>query len=177
MTDTSTSPRAIASATRSARRVAAALLVAAAVLFGVGVAAEHDSHAGITETNPGAETQAREATKQTEQNHTEEAETVEPRHETVENRQILGIDAESPAAVALAGVVSVVLAAGLWATGRRGIAWAVVAFGIVFALFDAIEVTHQIDESRSGLALLAAVIASGHVAAAGAAGWATAREH
>jgi len=176
VTDTSTSPRAIPSATRSARRIAAVLLVAAAVLFGVGVAAEHDSHAGI-ETNPGAETQAREATKETEQNHTEEAETVEPRHETVENRQILGVDAETPAAVALAGIVSVVLAAGLWATGRRGIAWAVVAFGIVFALFDAIEVTHQIDESRSGLALLVAVIASGHVAAAGAAGWSTAREH
>ena len=79
---------------------------------------------------------------------------------------VLGIDAESPAAVAAAVAVSLALAVGLWLLNRRWLALWLSAFGVVFAVFDIAEISHQLDESRTGLAVLAAVIAAVHLAAA-----------
>lgn len=52
-------------------------------------------------------------------------------------------------------------------TDRRPLAAAAAVAALAFAVFDVAEVAHQLDVSRSGLALLAAAIAFGHVAAAG----------
>ena len=82
---------------------------------------------------------------------------------------VLGVNLESSGVVALAVVVSVGMAAALWMTDRRAVAWAVVAFAGVFVLFDLAEVSRQLDESRGGLALLAVALALGHAVAAGAA--------
>ena len=83
---------------------------------------------------------------------------------------MLGIDVESPATVALAVLASIALAAGLWLTKQRAVAVAAVVVGALFALFDIAEVAHQLDESRTGLAVLAGVIAVGHAAAAALSG-------
>ena len=83
---------------------------------------------------------------------------------------MLGINTESPAAVAAAIAVSVAVAVGLWFLRRRWLALLTVACGVIFAVFDVAEITHQIDESRTGLAVLAAAIAAVHVAAAATAG-------
>lgn len=90
--------------------------------------------------------------------------------ESNEERTIVGLDPEAPALVVLAVVVSLALAGGLWRTPVRPVAIAAVAFGAVFAAFDVAEVTHQLDEGRTGLALLAAAVALGHVTASSTAG-------
>jgi hypothetical protein len=62
------------------------------------------------------------------------------------------------ASIALAGVL-------LWRPDRRVLLAVAVAAG-AFALLDALEVRRQLDEGSSGLALLAALIALLHAAAA-----------
>jgi hypothetical protein len=69
----------------------------------------------------------------------------------------------------LAVAVSLALALGLWIRDERWLAIATVGAAVVFAVFDVAEVAHQVDESQTGLAVLAAVIAAGHIAAAAAA--------
>ena len=158
---------------QSLRRIAAALFVITAALFAVGVAAEGEE---------GSET---EAAEQAEATATEEGETgeegpdegeeeaggeeAEEEHDEAGEETVFGIDAESPATVTAAVLASLALAAGLWLSTRRWIALVAVAAGVVFAAFDVGEVVRQLDESRSGGAALAAVVAAGHLAAAGAA--------
>jgi hypothetical protein len=47
---------------------------------------------------------------------------------------------------------------------------AVVVLALLWAALDIREVVHQVDESRAGIAVLAAAVAVLHVAAAGVAG-------
>ncbi|MFN2617602.1 MAG: hypothetical protein ABR581_10830 [Thermoleophilaceae bacterium] len=83
----------------------------------------------------------------------------------------LGIDIEAAPFVALAAVVSLLLALAAWFRPRWVLLLAVVVTAMVaFAALDVREVFHQSDESRTGLAVLAAVIAALHVSAAGVAG-------
>jgi hypothetical protein len=67
-------------------------------------------------------------------------------------------------------VTSAALATALWLRPLRPVALVALAVALVFAVFDIAEVGHQIDESRTGLAVLAAVVATGHLAAGGASG-------
>ena len=60
---------------------------------------------------------------------------------------VLGIDLESPLAVASGVLLSLLLAAGLWFTDRRDAAIVAAVFAGVFAVFDVAEVVHQLDES------------------------------
>jgi hypothetical protein len=131
------------------RRIAAFLLLAAAALFVAGVRAEDGGHAASAEAGETAES------------HEEAGE---------EGSTLLGVDPESSAAVAVAVMASVVLAAGIGLSRRRGVAWAVVAFGLSFAVLDAVEAGRQSAEHRTGLVVLAAAVALGHLGAAGAAG-------
>ena len=89
--------------------------------------------------------------------------------ERAEEGTVLGIDAESPGVVAAAVVASVALAVGLWLSNRRWLALLAAAFGVVFTVFNIAEIGHQLDESRTGLAAVAGVIAALHLAAAGTA--------
>jgi hypothetical protein len=77
---------------------------------------------------------------------------------------VLGVDAESALPVAVAVTVSLVLAAGLWLSGRRSIAVLAALVAAVLTVFDIAEVAHQLNESRHALAVLAAAIAVGHAA-------------
>ena len=157
---------------RRLRRVAAILFVVAAALFVVGVATEGDSHTETTEAvhDESGETAEHNETAEA-AGHDEAAEAESGEH--AEEEAVLGIDVESPGAVASAVAVSLALAVGLWLLNRRWLALVAVGFGLMFAVFDIAEISHQLDESRTGLAVLAGVIAAVHLGAAAAGGLST----
>lgn len=155
-------------------RIAAALFLITAVLFVVGVSTEPDSHDETTEaraqtshSGPDRGEQAHdESAEEGEGAHDEATEAGEAHDEEGEEETLLGLDLESPAAIALAAIVSAGLAAALLFRPLRPVALAGIVFGLLFAVLDIAEVAHQLDESRAGYAVLAIVIAAGHVAAA-----------
>lgn len=160
----------------SIRRIAAALFVMTAVLFAVGVAAEGEGGAEgeaaeQVETAERAGEAGEEAPNEAEEQASgEEGTGGEEGHDESGEETVFGVDVESPATVTAAVLASLALAFGLWVSARRWIALAAVAAGVVFAVFDLGEVARQLDESRTGGAALAAVVAAGHLSAAGA-GW------
>jgi heme/copper-type cytochrome/quinol oxidase subunit 3 len=132
------------------------LLIAAAALFAIGVATEGEVH---DETVASVESgEHNEATEQAEHNETAEA------SETGE--RILGVNLESTPLVVLAVVISVALAAATWRTDRKLILLVTALFAAAFAVLDVAEFSHQIRESATTIAALAAVIAVLHAAAA-----------
>jgi len=148
------------------RRLAAVLFVVTAGLFVIGINAEGDSEATEAE-----EAEEGEEGEEGEAGHDEEGEEGEPGHDEEGEEKVLGVDVESPATVALAVIVSIALGVGLWLSNRRWLALVATAVALAFAVFDIAEVVHQLDESDTGLAVLAGVIAFGHVAAALAVAW------
>ena len=86
--------------------------------------------------------------------------------EPTENEEtILGIDPESILAIA-AGVLSLLLAFLVWT--RPAWRWPVVITAVVmfaFLLLDIREIAHQVDESRTSVAIAATVVALLHGAA------------
>lgn len=148
-----------------AARIAAALFVITAALFVIGVSSEPDDHHEATEA-----TATHDETAEGEEGeaHDEGAEGDETHDEEAEEQTILGIDVESPAAIALAVIASVIVAGALRFRPVRVVLGISVAFGVAFAVLDIAEGAHQIDESKTGLAVLAGVIAAGHLASAAA---------
>lgn len=148
---------------RTAARVAAVLLAVTAGLLAIGVRQESgDQHSESTEVN---HADGREA------EHEDEG----GEGSASEEWKILGLDPESPGLVTMAVVVSLALAGGLWFTGKRGVALTAAAFAALFTIFDMAEISHQFEEARDGLALLAAAIAIGHALTALTAGRAATR--
>jgi hypothetical protein len=161
-------------------RLAAVLLVVTAGVFVLGVSQENkDNHPEsneVDESEPAGHDD--EAGESTEEREAEEADSHdEAADEGREERQILGVDPESPAPVTAAVLASLALAGGLLFTDRRAVAAVATVFALLFAVFDIAEVSHQLDEDSNGLAALAAAIAIGHAAAALAAGLAARRPH
>jgi hypothetical protein len=159
-----------------------ALLVASTALFAVGVIAERSSR--DTHTEPAAvhaaetggesgepagthgEGGASEATASGEGGHVESA------TEHAEGERLLGIDVESTPLVVLAVLAGLALAA--LAASRfgllRGFLLAVVVIGLAWAALDVREVVHQLDESRTGVAVVAIAVAALHVMVAAISG-------
>lgn len=80
---------------------------------------------------------------------------------------MFGTDPESTPLVVLAIVASLLLAAGCWFRPEWRWLLVVTAFAMAaFAVLDLREVIHQLDESDTGLASVASVVATLHVAAA-----------
>jgi hypothetical protein len=137
------------------RGVLVALIVAASAAFVVGVALERGRESGHHERK------ASEAT----------SELGEPHSETGEELHPLGVDVEGWPFVAVAALASLALAAAALARPRAVALLALVgAAMLAFAALDVREVVHQLDEDAGGLALLAATVASLHLAAAAVAG-------
>ena len=78
--------------------------------------------------------------------------------------RVFGIDIESPALVVAAVAVSLLLAATLWLTGSVFAPLALAGFALIAAIFDVREVFHQVDESRTNLTVIAAIVAVLHLA-------------
>lgn len=144
------------------------LIVAATVTFAVGVSIERSQESGETgaEANhveggsPGGETgeaapvegAAAEATSG--ETHTD-------------SESLLGIDPESVPLLIVAVVVSLCLAVAVWLRPDLESVLIVIAVAMLaFAALDLREFIHQLDASRGGLAILAALIALLHAAAA-----------
>jgi len=143
------------------RKVLVSLIIVSTVAFAVGAIWERSS------SEPAAEGSRQEAP-----GHAEGGEAVEGSGEEggggeVATETTFGVDPESTPLVVLAIVASLLLAAGCWF--RPDWRWLLVftAFAMAaFAVLDLREVIHQIDESNTGLALLAGAVAVIHAAAA-----------
>jgi hypothetical protein len=130
-----------------------ALLVASTALFTVGVVAER-SHPEPTSTHVEAAHEEGEAGERPEQ--------VEP------DETLFGIDLESTPLIVLAVIVGLALAA-LVATQfgmRPGVLAAIAVVALAWAVLDVREIAHQLDESNTGIALVALAAAVLHATAA-----------
>jgi hypothetical protein len=145
-------------ASLSVRRVTTALLLATAVLFVVGVVLERgdEHHAGGTGQS--------EASEHRGDSEPERGGELAAHNEAGESNEarVLGIDAEATPLVFAAVLVSIALAALVWFSDSTALLGIVAIVAVVFAVFDIAEVFHQIDESRIGLAIMAALVAAGH---------------
>ena len=180
---------------RRLRRAAAALFVVAAALFVVGVTTENDTH---TETNEAVHDETAEAAGPDEtaeaagEDETGEAAGEGETGETAGHDESAegsgGEEASMPRRARSWGSTPSRRAPSQprlsppwhWLLGSgcpigAGSPCSPSAFGVVFTVFDIAEIGHQLDESRTGLAVLAGVIAAVHLAAAGTAAMAARR--
>jgi Flp pilus assembly protein TadB len=164
--------------------VAAALLVAATILFVVGTSIERsqaragEQQAASTNERPAGEAGEHSEAEATEggSNATSEA-TDEHASSGESGEELLGINPESVGLTVIVAAVSLLLAALLVARPRTGLLVAVVVVGLVFAVLDVREGIHQASESNTGLLVVALVTGLLHlgVAVAAAAGLRTPR--
>src|SRR3954468_20249043 len=163
---------------RAARRTLAVLVAVATAALVVGAALERDARTQEAlrtsgETAPvrhaaesGSGSEAGETGESTESGTVSGA---PPRGEHVReerSERLLGVDPESTGVLAMAVVVSLLLAALVW---RGAAPWLLALVALVMAVFAALdipEVLHQIDESRTGLTFLAGLVAALPLAAA-----------
>jgi hypothetical protein len=156
--------------------VAAALLLAATVLFVAGTTLERSlAKTGRHQEAGTAERPAGEAAE-----HGEPAATEAPSNATTEGidghggtgepgEELLGVNPESAGLTAAAAAVSLLLAALLVARPRTGLLLAVVVAGLAFAGLDAREGIHQAGEPNAGLVVVALLTGLLHLAVAVAA--------
>ncbi len=122
-----------------------------------------------TTTPPSSQTSAERETSQPAEIGASAAVAHTSRSDTVQHAELkpLGVNVEAVPFVGLAVASSIALALAVWIRPRMvllllGMAGAM----LVFALLDIREVSHQSDEARTGLAVLAGAIAALHLAAA-----------
>ena len=166
----------------SLRALLAALIAVATAAFVVGVALERgESHTEPAPAHAEGRAGGGEAAESPERRGAERSAEGAPSQgesggETGEELKPLGVDVEAWPFVAVAALVSLALAA---AAFRRpdsaALLLAVAAAMLAFAVLDVREVFHQHDEGNTGLATLAAVVATLHLAAAVTAGAMTRR--
>jgi hypothetical protein len=155
-----------------------ALLVASTALFAVGVIAERSStdehskpasaHVGESGEAAGEPAGAHEEGEGSSASEAGHAEGAAGDTGTETNEAVLGVDIESTPLIVLAVIAGLGLAA-LAATpfGRRpAVLLAVALIALAWAALDVREVVHQLDESRSGIAVVALVVAVVHLTVA-----------
>jgi hypothetical protein len=167
------------------RAAMATLLVASALLFGIGILIERgtgsagtphieatsppaavstaphvegSSEAGEAGTSPAAEASATTG---------ETGESPGAHTETTSTESILGIDPEAPPLVGVAIIVSLLAAVLVWRDGRRIFVISAIVVALGFAALDLLEVSHQIREGTTLVAIIAGLVAVGHLLAAG----------
>ena len=180
----------------SVRAWLVALILAATALFAVGVAIErsngHDERAEATATfapapqvtageavlvdsdgdegvAPASEGESAASEREPKQeDHSENGVGAESAgHSGGDNEEILGIDAEATPFVVLAVLASLALALAARARPSSTPVLITVSLAMLaFAAFDLREVFHQADESKTGLEVVAGVVAALHLAAA-----------
>jgi len=142
--------------------IIAALLIASAAAFATGAAIEH--HTVMTEQH-----MTRHAETGAEGDHaagTEGAAKGEsPSGQEHSSETLLGINPEATSLVVTAVAVSLLLAALILTIGSPLLAGIVALAMLAFTALDIRELTHQLNESRPGLAALAAAIATLHLLA------------
>lgn len=129
------------------RPLIALLLIVSAIAFGIGVSIERS---GEGEENESAETVAAETDEAGEEGEAGEA--------GEESESILGINPESTGLVALAIAISLALALAVWMRPSPVILLTIIVVAAGYTLFDGLEALNQIDESNTGMAVLAFAI-------------------
>lgn len=156
------------------RWLVALLLVIASVLFAMGTSIERsDSHEDEgAETSTTAE-QGGEAEEGQAGEEGEEGEAVEEgedahseSEEGEESETVLGIDVESTPMIVAAVAASILLALATLFVRSRAVLVLVAVFALVFAAGDLRELLHQLDESRTSIAVIAGVLIALHLATA-----------
>jgi hypothetical protein len=155
----------------SPRVLLLALVVVASAAFVVGVALERSNETDHRETSAASTTQHEQAEGgESPTEHGSES-TGAATHASVDadagELRPLGVDVEAWPFVIAAVVASLAFALAGWLRpGQTGLLTLVAVAMLAFGAFDAREVAHQIDIDKSGLAVLAAVVALLHLAAA-----------
>jgi FtsH-binding integral membrane protein len=153
----------------SLRAWLAGLLVLSPALFLVGIALERrtttDASPAAVQPEPSAhvEGEGGESGEGSEAAHSAvPAEANETPEQHAAEILPLGIDLESPLLVGGAILVSLVLAVAVLRSTNPLIPTAIVGFAVLFGVLDLLELAHQIGESNTGIALMAALIAVVH---------------
>ncbi len=142
------------------------LLVGSGLLFAIGSTIERHQHRAEprpavgassgesnTGTESGSETGSGASAKHVEKSHSEAG------------VKILGVNTESVALTVIAVAASLLLALVVWVGRWPRLALVCVAgFGLLFAAGDGRELVHQLDESHTGLAAIAAILIGLHLA-------------
>jgi hypothetical protein len=154
------------------RKVLVSLIVLSTVAFAVGAIAEHSSGepaSGGSATEGPAHDEGGEPVEGSgaEQRGSEVAPVSAGSEEPNGEGTLFGTDPESTPLVVLAIVAFLLLAAGCWFRPEWRWVLVVTAFAMAaFAVLDLREVIHQLNESDTGLALVAGGVATLHLAAA-----------
>jgi hypothetical protein len=150
-------------------RLTAALLIASAAAFATGAAIEH--HTAASETRPALHHAEAEAPGENPADAEPAASGESPATHAAgqDSEDLLGINPEATGPVVLAVAVSLLAAALILTVGSPLLAPGVTLAMLAFTALDIREVTHQLSESRPGLAAFAATVALLHLLAGAAA--------
>ena len=155
-----------------------ALLLASTALFAVGVIAERSTanehsepastHIGESGEPTGEPAGAHEEGEGSSADEPRHAEGAAGETHTETNEAVLGVNVESTPLIVLAVIFGLALAA--LTASRLGrlpaVLLAVAVIALAWAALDVREVVHQLDESRTGIAIVAIVVTVLHLAAA-----------
>jgi hypothetical protein len=139
------------------RMALAVLLVGSGLLFAIGSTIErHQHHAEHRSAAVGESAESAGESEPAVESHGEAG------------AKILGVNTESVTLTIIAITASLALALAVWVGRWRWLVLLCVAgFGLAFAAGDGRELVHQLDESNSGLAAIAAVLIVAHLAVTG----------
>ena len=159
--------------TKEGGRLRAALILlflVSAALFAVGATVERHQHAEATPS--GSETSAPTQTPSETGGEGQPTETHPASGEAAatSSEDLFGVNPEAPWVVAFGVAASVLLALAVWSRDRRSVLLVVIVFGLLLAALDLREMVHQVNESRTSLILVSAVLAVLHLAVAAIAG-------
>lgn len=152
------------------RALIALLLVVTAALFAIGTAIERsDRHSEEGSATPAAASneggeadEGDEAGEEGEASH-EGAETPHSAS-SEESETVLGIDTESTPVIVAGVAASALLAVAVLLVRSRAVLVVVAGFTLLFAAGDLRELLHQLDESRTSVAVIAAILLVLHLA-------------
>ena len=151
------------------RTILAALLVASAAVFSIGVAVERSQSTHHDEATPQAAaspaSNAPEGSAEREAAEKRPTSSSQPAAEASgeSSEKVFGINTESVPLVVAVVIVSLLLAGAAMVWRSPLLLAAIIVVVIGAAVFDVREIAHQIDESRNGVATIAAVTAALHL--------------
>ncbi len=139
------------------------LLLVSAALFAMGATVERHQH---TEATPSI-SQTSAPTEGSSSDSGGEAHPAPGETGATSSEDLFGINPEAPWIVVLGVAASVLLALAIWFRDGRSVLIIVIVFGLLLAALDLREMVHQVNESRTSLIVVSAVLATLHLAAAG----------
>lgn len=145
-----------------ARALIVILLVGSAVLFVIGTTLERNESESEEPALVATGSEAAES-EEAERGEAARSEAGEGKEGEEGGERIFGIDPDSPWTVTLAVVASLVLAASVALVGSSPVLVLTGLFALAFAAGDLRELVRQLDESNTGIAVVAVVLVVAHL--------------